>query len=256
MRIRKLLLIHPKRSIRALIKKYIFAELSDIEISQADSGQTALNRSNPKSYDVIICTEQLKDTGLREFKTDLEATATNGHTPLIIISESESAHVRNNLVQQGFDRVVQIRLRPADLIKKINAVCDPRQWRKDARYHIPNASVIISTQRHINEATLINISNGGLLVEMDTIDPSTLLQGELSMELHIPMPNATDVIEDLSAKLLRIEVVSWAPNKVPNTLRGTFIFTNLESGPKGKLEELIQMAKDDKLAAKEVDRLE
>jgi hypothetical protein len=32
MRIRKLLLVHPGRSIRALIKKYIFAELSDIEL--------------------------------------------------------------------------------------------------------------------------------------------------------------------------------------------------------------------------------
>jgi DNA-binding response OmpR family regulator len=252
MRIRKLLLVHPSRSIRALIQKYIFAELTDVEIREADSGQQALFQTRQKSYDVIISAEQLKDTGLSEFKTDLEATAPNGHTPLIIISESESAHARNNLVQQGFDRVVQIRLRPAELIEKINAVCNPRQWRKDVRYHIPNASVVISSSGHRNEAALINISKGGVLLEMDTDDPSTLLLGELSLALHVPVSGVNSVIEALAAKLLRIEAVAWTPNQVPKTLRGTFIFTDLQSGQKAKLEELIRMAKEDKLSAKEV----
>jgi CheY-like chemotaxis protein len=252
MRIRKLLLIHPSRSIRALIKKYIFAELSDIEIEEADSGQQALDQVGQKSYDVIISSEQLKDTGLRKFKNDLEATASNGRIPLIIISESESAHARNDLVQQGFDHVAQIRLRPADLIKKINSVCDPRQWRRDARYHIPNASVAIASPGHMNEASLINISRGGVLVELSTDDPSTLMNGGLCLSLQIPISGSTAVIEDLKAKLLRIEAVTWTPHLVPKILRGTFIFAGLKSGPKGKLEELIQMVKDDKLAATEV----
>jgi CheY-like chemotaxis protein len=145
MRIRKLLLVHPGRSIRALIKKYIFAELSDIEIGEADGGQHALEQLGAKGYDVIISSEQLKDMGLEQFKNHQEATAPNGHTPLIILSESESDDDRDGLVQQGFDHVVQIRVSPADLIKKINTVCDPRNWRKDTRYHIPNAFVVITT---------------------------------------------------------------------------------------------------------------
>jgi DNA-binding response OmpR family regulator len=252
MRIRKLLLIHPSRSIRALIKKYIFSELSDIEVNEADSGQQALDQTRQKNYDVIIAAEQLKDTKLKQFKTDLETTAPNGHTPLIIISESESVHARNHLVQQGFDRVVQIRLRPADLIAKINAVCNPRQWRKDARYHIPNASVMVLSSGHRNPAALINISKGGVLVEMDTDTPSTLLLGELCLELNIPIPGSTAVVKDLKAKLLRIEAVAWTSNYVPKTLRGTFVFTDLKSEARGKLEELMQMAKEDKLVAKEV----
>ena len=109
---------------------------------------------------------------------------------------------------------------------------------------------------HSNEASLINISKGGVLVEMNTDDPSTLLLGELSLSLHIPIPKISAVIEDLSAKLLRIEAVSWTQNLVPKTLRGTFIFTDFKPGSKIKLEELLQMAKEDKLAATEVDSLD
>lgn len=252
MRIRKLLLVHPSRSIRALIKKYIFAELSDIEMGEADSGQQALEQLAAKGYDVIISSEQLKDMGLEEFKKHQEATAPNGHTPLIIMSESESDHVRDGLVRQGFDRVVQIRVSPADLIKKINAVCDPRQWRKDARYHIPNASVVITSPHQKLQASVINLSKGGVFVELATEEPSELINGGLSLALQIPKLDNTFVIDDLTIKLLRLEAVSWTQSHVPKTMRATFIFVDLEPEPKGKLADLVQMVKEDKLAATEV----
>jgi CheY-like chemotaxis protein len=253
MRIRKLLLVHPSRSIRALIKKYMFAELSDIEIGEADGGRHALVQLDDKGYDVIICSEQLKDMDLEAFKNHQEATVPNGHTPLIIMSESESDDVRDGLVRQGFDRVVQIRVRPADLIKKINAVCDPRQWRKDARYHIPNASVIIASPNQKLQASMINLSKGGVFVELVTEEPSELMNGGLSLALQIPKIDSPPfVFDDLTIKLLRLEAVSWTLGHVPKTMRATFIFIDLEPGPKGKLAELIQMVEEDKLAATEV----
>lgn len=252
MRIRKLLLLHPSRSIRALIKKYIFAELSDIEIEEADSGQHALEQLSAKSYDVIISSEQLKDMGLDKFKNHQMASTSNGHTPLIIITESESNQVRDGLVRRGFDRVVQIRVSPADLIKKINAVCDPRKWRKDARYHIPNALVVITTPHQELQASMINLSKGGVFVELTAEDPSELMNGGLYLALQIPNLDNSFVINNLTVKLLRIEAVAWTPGHIPKTMRVTFIFVDLEPGPKSKLAELIQMAKEDKLAATEV----
>lgn len=252
MRIRKVLLVHPSRSIRALIQKYIFAELSDIEITEAQDGRQALDHISDKGFDVVVSTDQLKDMGLTEFKSGQESTAYNSHTPLIVISESESNHDRNKLLQQGFDRVVQIRVRPADLIKKINAVCNPRDWRRDARYHIPKALAIIATQKDAHEASLINISMGGVFVELMIEDPCELMTGELSMALQIPFSSGTASIEGLTAKLLRLEAVTWNTDRIPKTMRATFIFDDLKPGPKGKLAELMQMAKEDKLAATEV----
>lgn len=252
MRIRKVLLVHPSRSIRALIKKYIFEELSDIEITEAQDGRQALDHINDKGFDVVVATDRLKDMEVAEFRSGQESVAHNGHTPLIVISESESDHDRNNLLKQGFDRVVQIRVRPADLIKKINAVCNPRDWRRDARYHIPNALAIIATQKDEHEASLINISMGGAFVELMTEDPCELMKGELSMALQIPFSSGTASIEGLTAKLLRLEAVTWNTVHIPKTMRATFIFNDLKPGPKGKLAELIQTAREDKLAATEI----
>jgi len=253
MRIRKILLIHPSRSIRALLKKYIFAELADIEFIEADSGCNALEQIGATGFDVILSTDRLKDLGLKELKIRQEASDANGYTPLIIISESESNHVRNELVRQGFDCVVQIRVRPSDLIHKINAACDPRDWRKYARYHIPGAAVIFKLQQKKIEAQLINISMGGVLVELTTKDPGGLIQGGIATELRIPLsPDNPAAITGLTAKVLRLEVVNWNAGFAPRTMRATFVFVDLAAGAKGKLAELIQMAKEDKLEASEI----
>lgn len=252
MRIRKILLVHPSRSTRGLIKKYIFSELNDTEIFDALNGQDALKQLSAECFDVIIASDQLKDIRLTEFRTGLTATPANGHSPLIMISESESKHVRNELVALGFDRVAQIRIRPADLIRMINAVCDPRAWRKDTRYHIPSVGVTIRTPQDAIEATLINISMGGLFVELDTQRPDNLLKGSFNITMQIPLPERRVIISGLKSKLLRLEVVTWNPDLTPASMRATFVFTGLEREPRNKLTELIQMAGQDKLFATQV----
>jgi len=253
MRIRKLLLVHSGRSMRALIKKYIFAELSDIEITEAPSGQSALVQLKAGRFDVIVSAEHLEDMRLEGFASELEAFSPMGRAGLIVISDSEDDLSREALVQQGIEHIVQIRLRPADLIESINRACDPRKWRKDPRYHIPNAHVTISSACEQIEATLINFSLGGALVELTTEDPAILMDGRLSLALQIPLSNtATARIDGLTAKLLRFDAVDWTEAYLPKTLRATFIYVDLNDGTHGKLVELIQMAKADKLAATQV----
>lgn len=253
MRIRKILLVHSSRSTRGLIKKYIFSELNDTEIHDAQSGQDGLTQLNNNSFDVIVASDQLKDITITEFRTAVSSTTPNSHSPLIIISESESRQVRNELVEQGFDRVVLIRVRPADLIQKINAVCDPRAWRQDARYHIPSVGVTIHTLEDTIEATLINISMGGLYVELMTQQPGDLMKSGFDITMHIPLADHPMTISGLKSKLLRLEVVQWTADLVPETMRATFVFTGMEKGPRNQLAELIQMAGQDKIIATPVD---
>ena len=252
MRIRKLLLIHSGRSTRALIKKYIYSELSDTEIAEADSGQSALAQITSGRFDVLISAEYLDDMGLDVFASKLAFMKPNGRVPLIVISDSESDQAREDLVQQGFSYVVQTRIRPADLIKQIDIVCDPRKWRKDARFHIPNATAVIDTPLQKMEAALINISMGGVFLELCTQDPTALMNGGLSLTLQIPLPGSTAQIDGLKTKLLRVETVDWTKGHLPRTMRATFIFVNLSPNAQGKLEELVQMAKEEKLSATEV----
>lgn len=252
MRIRKLLLIHPGRSIRGLITKYVYAELSDIEIIEAENGRQALEQMARQRFDIVACTDRLKDTELMDLKTQQQATPANKDTPFVVVSESESAHTRNDLVARGFDHVVQIRVRPADLVLKINKLCDPRNWRRDTRYHIPSMRVTINMHQHAVEAFLINISMGGLLVELTTDLPHLLMQNGVRITLRIPLTGGPFTIEGLNGKLLRLEMVKWTPDLVPAAMRATFMFEALSAASRNKLQELFQMAKEDGLLATEI----
>jgi CheY-like chemotaxis protein len=249
MRIRKLLLIYPGRSIRSLITKYVYAELSDIDIIEAETGREALEQLAAQRFDIVACTDQLKDMELKDLKNQQRETPTNKDTPFVVLSESESAHTRNDLVSRGFDHVVQIRVRPSDLILKINKLCDPRNWRRDARYHIPSMRVTIRMHQHAMEAFLINISMGGLLVELTTDLPHLLMQNGVEINLQIPLAGGLFTIEGLKGKLLRLEMIKWTADLVPAAMRATFIFEALSDTSRRQLQELFQIAKADGLLA-------
>jgi CheY-like chemotaxis protein len=247
MRIRKLLLIHPGRSIRSLITKYVYAELSDIDIIEAQNGRQAIEQMAAQRFDIVACTDQLKDMALVDLKIQQRESPANKDTPFVVVSESESAHTRNDLAARGFDHVVQIRVRPADLINKINRLCDPRNWRQDTRYHIPSMRVTIRMQRHAMEAFLINISMGGILVELTTDLPHLLMQNGLEINLQIPLSGGPFTIEGLKGKLLRLEMIKWTADLVPSAMRATFMFEALSDTSRNKLQELFQIAKADGL---------
>jgi DNA-binding response OmpR family regulator len=252
MRIRKLLLIHPGRSIRGLITKYVYAELSDIEIIEVERGMQAVEHAAAQRFDIVACTDQLKDMALADLKTRLKETPSNNGTPFIVLSESESAHSRNDLASQGFDHVVQIRIRPADLILKINKICDPRNWRQDSRYHIPSMRVTINLRQHAIDAFLINISMGGILVELTTDLPHLLMQNGVKISLQIQLAGGPFTIDGLQGKLLRLEMIKWTTDLVPAAMRATFMFEALGAASRSKLRELFQMAREDGLLTTEV----
>ena len=54
MRIRKILLIYSARSVRALLKKNIYSEGSDISIVESESGKDALAQFNKKQFEKFV----------------------------------------------------------------------------------------------------------------------------------------------------------------------------------------------------------
>jgi CheY-like chemotaxis protein len=247
MRIRQILLVHPNRSIRALIKKYVFAELSDVEFFETENGSDALTELNMNPFDVVIVTTSLIDMPAVELKAKLARTAHNEMTPVIVLSEDDNGTDLQRLMQLGFQHVVLLRVRPADLIAKINEACDPRMWRKDKRYYIPRAEVLIDVRGQTMEATLINISRGGLLMELISFTPELLMESDLRVTLHVS--ERIDVREprDLPCRLLRVNVTEWQPNSRPAAMRVTFVFADLDSGQTAAIERLLQLAVEDRL---------
>lgn len=246
MRIRNILLVHPTRSIRALIKKYIFSELSDVAFIEAETGETALVELDMQAFDIIIIATGLSDMAADQLKIRVAKTNHNATTPIIALCEEENGEARDQWIQQGFEHVVQLRVRPSDLILKIDEVCNPRQWRKDKRFHIPRTKVMLYVAEHQVEGALINLSRGGLLMELVTYDPITLMLGDIRLTLRIPASSDYFDIERLTCRLSRVSVTEWHPNNSPAVMRATFVFDNLTEQQQEQIESVLQRAVEDK----------
>ncbi|MDA8140231.1 MAG: hypothetical protein M0036_16410 [Desulfobacteraceae bacterium] len=248
MRMRHILLVHPTRSIRALIKKFVFAELGDVEFVEADNGEGAIAELNMNAFDTVVATAELADMRTTALRAKMAETTHNAKTPFIVLSEDEGGSDRQTLAQQGFEHVVHIRLRPAELIQQINTVCNPRQWRKDKRYYIPKTKVIIESGTAQLDGALVNISRGGLLMELITYEPEALMREEIQLTVRIPGPTDFYDIAMLPAKLSRLNITEWHLNSAPAAMRATFIFRELPQEKAEQLDQVLQLAVEDKLA--------
>ena len=242
MRIRQILLVHPTRSIRSLIQKFVYAELSDVAFDEAESAQEALAELSLHNFDVVIVSTKLKDMSLFDLNAEMSKTDHNGDTPCIILSEDDNGTDINELVRQGFEHVVMMRVRPADLIKKINFVCNPRNWRKDKRFYIPQAEVAVYSEGQRIEGIMINISRGGVLAEMVTFEPNLLMQRDLQLSLHISERTDLDSVFDLPCKLLQMNITEWHPDNSPAAMRVTFVFLEMAPEKTAALEQVLQLA--------------
>lgn len=241
MRIRQILLVHPNRSTRALIKKYIFSELSDVEFFESDNGCNALADLNMNPFDVVLVSDRIIDIPAIELKAKLAETTHNEMTPIIVLSEEENGDEHLRLRQLGFQHVVALRIRPAELIEKLNEVCDPRKWRKDKRFYIPQTNVMIDVQGVSMEASMINISRGGILLELITYAPELLMASGMSVTL-LAQDQTTPVLGGLACRLLRVNVTEWQPNSCPAAMRVTFVFDSLGQDKSTALDTLLQSA--------------
>ena len=244
MRIRQILLAHTSRAFRGLIKKYVFSELNDTEITDAGNMEETLIQIHRHPFDVVLVSTSLNDMPIADFKTRMARSELNAQTPLIVLAEHDSDNRYADLIRQGFEHVVYIRLRPGDLIKTLNKVCNPRAWRKDERYHIPNARVLIYQGEAESEARVINISRGGILVELVTRKPDMLIQGMMHLTLQIEAPNYFQTVSGLNCRLLRLHVIKWRSNHCPDTIRATFIFVDLAEEVRSQLDQILQMARE------------
>lgn len=252
MRMRRILLIHSTRSIRALIMKFVFAELSDIDFIETDCGKDALTKLSAHPFNVVICTAGLVDMSSAELMAASSKTPHNATTPFVVVTEQDDDGDHSlSGAPDGLNggSVINTRLQPDALIQAINQMCNPRQWRESSRYYIPNAKVVIDVWGTETKAALINISMGGILVELNSQKPDLLMKNDIHVTLKFPGTSDYYVLPNIACKLSRLNISSWNEDGIPADMRVTFIFQALSEETRGKLEAIMQLAKEDQLVA-------
>jgi CheY-like chemotaxis protein len=243
MRIRNFLLVHSSRSIRTMIARLILAEYGDVKIKQSRNGREAFHHLTTNAFDLVICETDLEDMPLADLRSEMiEYSAENKYIEFIALAGS--ADELEDLTVAGFRHVMALPCDPASLTEKINRVCDPRKWRKNERFHIPNSKVMINVWGMEAEAKMINISRGGVLAEVSGDRSELLLQNNPKLTLIIKTPAGCYDIKNLPSKLARLNVTQWNENYKPTAMRVAYIFLELNETARIELEQVLQLARE------------
>ncbi|MDA8139691.1 MAG: hypothetical protein M0036_13655 [Desulfobacteraceae bacterium] len=250
MRIRNFLVIHSSRSIRSMVKRHILADLDDVEIVEASNGQEALRELCAKPFDLVICDGDLEDMPITAFRQEMTEAAFQKRA-ITIIALAGSVDDAGHLAQKNFEHIVALPFKPVEFVDTINQVCNPRKMRNAHRYHIPNSKVVISVWGMEAEAVLINISQGGVLVEVSGDRSDLLLQDDPRLAIKTNIMGCNYHIKTLPVKLSRLNVVAWNENYKPTLMRLAYSFLELKEEARSELTQILQMAEEDGLFASE-----
>lgn len=241
MRTRNFILVHASRSIRAMLKKHILADLGDVDIIESTNGQDALVQLANKAFDLVICNSKMVDMSIADLRREAMAAGThNSKTEYIVLSESDED--RDQLVHADFKYMVTLPFDHDVFISTINQICNPRKWRRAERFHIPDSKVIINVWGMEAEAVMINISLGGVLVEVSGDRSELLLQNNPKLTLKINVPDGYRAIAGLPAKLARLNTIAWNSEYKPTVMRVAYVFLDLDQEAAVELEQAIQLA--------------
>lgn len=250
MRIRNFLLVHPSRSILSMIKKYVLAEFGDVEIVECEFGQDALHLLSNNSFDLVIGNSDLADMHIVDLRLEArEIPSKNKGVEFIALCGAGDDIDR--LVAAEFKHIVHLPFKPEEFVGIINQISNPRKLRRNERFHIPDSKVVISVWGMEAEGKMINISQGGVLVEISGDRSELLLQNNPKLTLKIKVPDGYYDIRSLPAKLARLNVSEWNKDCKPIVMRVAYLFQDLNQNTKVELEQIIQLAKEDGLVADE-----
>lgn len=244
MRIRNFLLVHSSRSVRAIVKKLMLAELDDIEVIEAEVGSDAMQQLSARSFELLISECQLADMHITELQQRASTHSLNKTPHIIVLKGNQIEGDEDKLAQAGIACLTCAPIVADELIDMINRLCDPRKWRVSERYHIPKSKAVLNVWGMEASAWLINISLGGVLIEVTGDHSELLLQNNPKLTLRFKSPADYYDIKNLPCKLARLDIIKWNDNHKPIVMRGAYIFLELDPKSKMELEQVIMMAKE------------
>lgn len=240
---RSVLVVHESVTLRRIMQRQILSELTDVDVQESPSAADAVVLLDKEPFQLVICGNEI---GGMNGVTIYERMAKSGHnrsTPFLLLTSSPTPENLARFNQRGITNVLAVPCKAKDLAGRINALCDPRQWRRHDRIHIPDTSVIIRTDEMCLEGEVLNISRGGLLATLPCPRAVTLLLGPA--ELDVQFPDECGGAELRSeAIFLRLDVAEWESDTQPKTIRVAWRFRNLPEEEQTLLGEIIDRARD------------
>jgi len=253
----KLLIVHSSRMARSIMRRLLLAEAPEYTLVEAEDGQQATQYLREHSFDAVICDEVLSDVPGLSFIEALRKTDSGAATGVVVIlSETTSQANRQNLLNAGIDKFLQVPFTGEQMAAIVRSTQTPRKLRVHHRVSIPGAKATFCFNERPAEGNIVNLSLNGMLIEFNyEFNLGDVFQ-VAAIDLDFPPEFATEAISNLRGRMIRVQVLTHRADYLPERIHSAWQFVGLSESDLNKLKDIIQLADpQDDLAALESSQL-
>ncbi len=222
---RKILLVYGAEQVGDLVRRFLQAEMSDLEFDEAGSADGALVRLREEKYNLVLCARGVDDQlDPQQLSARMRADTHNSETPFLILTRRTENQDFLALVRQGLGHFLPMPFTPRELADQVNAAADPRAQRRSERVHLPGTEATIHFGESDVRAQVINLSGEGMLCEFPCLEKCGNLVVSVKATIHLSSEAGGKDLGPLPARLLRLNVLRFRENEQPASVRAAYHF--------------------------------
>ncbi|MBU0728725.1 MAG: hypothetical protein KKE17_00255 [Proteobacteria bacterium] len=243
MRLRRILVAHHVRIFRNMVKHYVLSEFSDAVVVEASTDDKAFEKIENQHFDLALVDADSVSSN-PAFLDNFRARSVNRTVALIGIISPDSPETVQCLTRAGMDYFLQIPFLSNALKELVNKACNPRNWRINERFYIPDAGVILHGGQGDVMAKLINISKGGVLCEVAFSDNLPQMFKEMEATITISESEFSFEIKRLTCRLSRLNISNWTAEGEAGGMRITLLFSDLSVQAEALIDQALGFARE------------
>jgi len=239
---RQILIVESSPVMRWIIQSAILANLGDTLVVEASDGEEALALADQKRFDLILSAwEMPKLDGVQLFHK-LSQLPEQKRIPFVLLTSKSQRESLKKVTDAGISEYLNTPFEPAVLIEIINRLCNPLKLRTSTRFSIPGSQVVIEQGSHRYNATLVNISLGGLLCDLAFVDS---FKFAAPGAITVAFPESFNLkAENLYAALVNMSVLSFCADHTPKEIRVAYKFITVTDDARTALQNGFRLAEE------------
>lgn len=246
------LIVTESKFVQKIVQNYVATEVDAALVTAASSAEEAAVLIDERKWDIIVSAMEiarLDGIGLRDYA---RKSRLNEHAPFVIMTSTNTPKQRERLAGNHVKYYLMAPFSKDELSRVVKFAINDREKRACARYSIPGATAVLYQRRNEVSARIVNISLNGVLLEMACAGNHAACLEDLSMDFLFPAEFGKARANDVSATLVRLEVVSRREGLGPELVLCARTFLNLPGPAKDVLEKVFEQAGDDMLLSTDI----
>lgn len=239
---RHILIVDESEMMRTVLGARILSVLDDAVILHACGADEIGQIVDREVVHLILYSWDIQDEIGLQLCTKLAQREDGPQIPFLFLIGDKKEHVEMATELVGSSHLV-MPCPPEALCRAIDRVCSPVTLRQAKRYSIGDTCAVIEQRQVRIDATVINISIGGALCEMD-LDPLFSWAYPLMLSVQFSGEQGSVEVNDLRGVISNMKVMTWHSDQTPKRIRVGVKFLGVSDTVRDVLDQVFTQTED------------